>query len=239
MSSRQARKVRRSTPRSASTPTRSLGPWILGAVAAIAVVVVAAVGIGAGLGGDDDSGGTDVTLPGGGGAPGEVQPVAIEGELLPGWQGVDDPRILGAEAPTLRGFNFNGSAVTVDPGSSGAPTMLVFLAHWCPVCNEELPKLVEWFDSGRVPDGLEIIGIATATDSSRSNYPPSEWLLQTGWPWRAMPDDADSTAARAYGVTGFPSFVLLDGEGTVVHAASGLQEWQDIDNAVRGALGLA
>lgn len=237
MSSRQARNKRGDT--AAQGSSRPLGPWILGAVAAIAVVVVAAVGIGAGLGGDGDSGGTDVTLPGGGGAAGEVQPMTAEGRSFPEWRGIDDPAILGAEAPTLTGFNFNGSAVTIDPGADGAPTMLVFLAHWCPVCNEEVPKLVEWFDSGRVPSDLDIIGIATATDSSRSNYPPSEWLLQSGWPWRAVPDSADSVAARAYGVTGFPSIVLLDATGKVAYAASGLQEWSDIDNAVRAALGLA
>jgi len=238
MSSRQASKTRRGTPAKTTGSSRPLGPWILGAVAAIAVLVVAAVLIGGGLGGDD-SDDTNVTLPGGGGSPAETQPMTAEGDALPGWRGVDDPQIIGADAPTLRGFNFNGSAVTIDPGADGSPTLLVFLAHWCPVCNEEVPKLVEWFDSGRVPNDLEIIGIATATDSSRSNYPPSEWLLQSGWPWRAVPDDDESTAALAYGVTGFPSIVLTDASGKVVYAASGLQEWQDVDNSIRAALGLA
>jgi thiol-disulfide isomerase/thioredoxin len=239
MSSRQTRKSRRNTASQAVGGSRRLGPWILGAVGAIVVVIVAAVGIGAGLGGDDDQKDTDVTLPGGGGAAGEIQPMSFEGEAFPGWRGIDDPAVIGADAPTLNGFNFDGGAVTVDPGATGEPIMLVFLAHWCPVCNEEVPKLVEWFDSGGVPNELEVIGIATATDPSRSNYPPSEWLLETGWPWRAIPDDGDSTAARAYGVTGFPSIVLMDGSGKVVYAASGLQEWQDIDNSVRAALGLA
>ena len=228
----------RKPARPARGGTRPVGPLILAAVAALVVLIVAAVGIGGGLGGDG-SGDTDVTLPGGGGGPGEIQPMSSEGEPISPWRGVDDPAVLGVDAPTLRGFNFNGSAVTVDPGADSSPTLLVFLAHWCPVCNEELPKLAEWFDSGRVPPELEVIAIATATDPGRSNFPPSEWLLQGGWPWRAVPDDADSTAARAYGVTGFPSLVLVDGSGKVAYAASGLREWQEIDNSVRAALGLA
>ena len=32
--------------------------------------------------------------------------------------------------------------------------MVVFLAHWCPHCNAEIPVLNEWRDSGEIPDGL-------------------------------------------------------------------------------------
>jgi hypothetical protein len=40
--------------------------------------------------------------------------------------------------------------------------------------------LLEWEETGRVPEGLEVIGVATATDESAPNYPPSAWLANFG-----------------------------------------------------------
>ncbi len=165
----------------------------------------------------------------------QVQAVAVAGPVL-------DPFVLGAEdtavgaaAPTLTGSSFDGSPVTVEPGR---PTLVIFLAHWCPHCQREVPVLVDWFASGSVPDELDIIGVATATDRSAPNYPPSAWLEEEGFPWPVMADTADQVAAAAMGLSGYPYFVVLDANGTVVQRASGEVETAVLDAAIAQALAL-
>lgn len=154
---------------------------------------------------------------------GEQQAVTVQGEGLTPFSSsqnvVDDS--LGAPAPTLLGSRFDGSPIAVRPGG-GTPQLLVFLAHWCPACNEEVPHMVDWYNQGRVPENLEIIGIATAVDPNRANYPPSRWVQRRGWPWPVMADNPTNSAAAAYGVTGYPTAVLIGSDGTVLSRWSGV-----------------
>lgn len=159
-----------------------------------------------------------------GSAPGtssEFSPVTVTGDVLPPYNAdVADPAV-GMAAPVLTGKGFSGNIVTTTPGT---PTLLVFLAHWCPFCQEEVPLLVEWEDSGDMPLGVDVIAIATATDSARPNYPPSAWLAREKFPalWPVMADTQERTAGEAFGLTAYPFFVLLDAEGKVVKRMSGI-----------------
>jgi thiol-disulfide isomerase/thioredoxin len=124
-------------------------------------------------------------------------------------------------APVLTGKGFTGNTITTE--TTGTPMMLVFLAHWCPNCQREVPALVEWNKAGRTPPGIDIIGIATGTDPANPNYPPSEWLAREEFPalWPVIADSKDNTAGDAFGLAGYPYFVLIDGNGKVVKRMSG------------------
>ena len=113
--------------------------------------------------------------------------------------------------------------------------MLVFLAHWCPHCNDEIPVLNEWRDAGGVPEDLRIVGVSTAVASDRPNFPPGEWLVDKDWTWDVIADGPPATQRRratAYGVTGFPFFVLLDADGNVAARGSGEQPIEYIEELV-------
>ncbi len=125
-------------------------------------------------------------------------------------------------APTLTGEDYAGNPVTVTPGEDG-PLMLVFLAHWCPHCNAEIPVLQEWEASGAIPEDLSIVGVSTAVAPDRPNYPPGEWLTRMGWTWPVLADDDEGTFAEQYGVTGFPYIVFIDADGAVTGIESGEQ----------------
>jgi len=145
----------------------------------------------------------------------------VTGDVLPPHNAdVADPAI-GMVAPVLTGKGFAGNIVTTTPGT---PTLLVFLAHWCPFCQEEVPLLVEWEESGDMPLGVDVIAVATATDSAKPNYPPSAWLARENFPvlWPVMADDQERTAGQTFGLTAYPFFVLLDAEGKVVKRMSGV-----------------
>jgi thiol-disulfide isomerase/thioredoxin len=198
-----------------------------------AVVLVALVVFGIALlansGGDDDSndaaGEVLATDDVGGSATGEAaiaetRPVEVVGQPLPTYGSADPDPAIGVEAPVLEGESFDGTPITIG-GSSDGPTLVVFLAHWCPHCNREVPELIALNDRGGIPADVSVIGVSTAVNPDYPNYPPSQWIVDKGWPWPAMADDETSTAIVAYGGDGFPFEVLLDEQGNVLSRKSG------------------
>jgi thiol-disulfide isomerase/thioredoxin len=185
--------------------------WIVGAIIAIVIGAAAVVAI---TSSGSDSTSSDGLI--------EMGAVSVNGDVLPAYNEseTNDPAI-GMAAPVLTGKGFTGNTITTE--STGTPMMLVFLAHWCPHCQREVPLLVEWNKSGKTPTGIDIIAVATGTDPTNPNYPPSEWLAREEFPvlWPVMADSKDATAGDAFGLSGYPYFVFIDGDGKVVKRVSG------------------
>ena len=163
------------------------------------------------------------TVPAGSGPSGtdaaQSQGVVVTGTPLPQGDGSSDPAI-GTRPPRSSGFDYAGQAVDIGPGTDG-PLMVVFLAHWCPHCNAEVPVLLDWEASGDIPDGLQVVGVSTAVSADRPNFPPGQWLADKGWDWPVIADDVEQTAARAYGVTGYPFITFIAADGNVLARTSG------------------
>ena len=98
--------------------------------------------------------------------------------------------------------------------------MLLFLAHWCGYCQKEVPAVQEYIDLIGIPDGVEIIAVATSIDRARDNYPPHDWLKEEGWS-EAQIYDLDREIGTAYGLNAFPYWVFLDKELNVVARRTG------------------
>jgi cytochrome c biogenesis protein CcmG, thiol:disulfide interchange protein DsbE len=184
----------------------------------------------------DDTGSADATVDGG---PAEgvemVRPVTVDGPALPSFErGVPDPAV-GRTAPEIRGSGFAGSPVEIEPGDR--PRLIIFVAHWCPHCQREVPKIVQWLEESGTPEGLDMTVVATATDPNRPNYPPSEWLDEEGLNLPAMADDEDGTAAEAMGLSGYPYFVLLDKDHKVLARDTGELTTGQLDGLVELATG--
>ena len=164
---------------------------------------------------------------------GGVGPVDVLGEALVQLPQEGDDPAVGRVAPSLVGISTEGDAIRIDT-SDGTAKMLVFVAHWCPHCNDEIPRLNEMSDAGAFPDDLEIVAISTAAGPDRPNWPPDEWLRDTmAWEYPAMLDGLDLVegayiAAAAYGVSGFPFVVLVNPDGTVAARWSGQREPEQI-----------
>jgi thiol-disulfide isomerase/thioredoxin len=170
---------------------------------------------------------------------GEVGPVAVSGDpLQPLGQGtaIDADPALGAVPPTLIGMDYDGHVVRVEPGKDG-PMMVVFLAHWCPHCNTEVPRINELRDAGRFPADLKIVAVSTAVAPGQPNFPPSEWVGDVDWTYPVIADGIDMQrqtfiAADAYGVDGFPFITLVDGAGKVAARWSGESDTEEIISRV-------
>ena len=165
----------------------------------------------------------------------ETQPVTATGESLAQQsESGEDHSVDGKTPPTLQGFTFDGSPIEITPG--GRAKMVVFLAHWCPHCNREIPRLLAWKESGGIPADLDIIGVSTAATADRDNYPPSRWIQTIGWAWPVMADSSAQQAALAYGLGGYPTFVIVGSDGKVKVRYSGEIEVTDLAAMVATAL---
>lgn len=157
----------------------------------------------------------------------QTQPITVEGTLPKFTQTNGDPA-AGQPSPTIEGKSFDGTGEAVTPGK---PTMLVFAAHWCPHCQAEIPRIVDWMAAGKAK-GVDVVLIATGTNKSAPNYPPSSWLEDEGWKGRVIADDDNATAAQAFGLSSYPYMVFIDADGKVTERLAGEQTSETLDAAV-------
>jgi thiol-disulfide isomerase/thioredoxin len=178
---------------------------VLVLVAALAVVAVLATRSG-------DGDGADANLV-------QSRPVQVTGAPLPADTDAADDPAVGMAAPELRGAGFDGSPVAIT--DDGKAKLVVFVAHWCPHCQREVPVLVRWLQDGGLPASVSLYVVSTAVDQARPNWPPSTWLREAGLTAPVLADDAQGSAATAYGLGAFPFFTAVDADGEVVARDSG------------------
>ena len=124
-----------------------------------------------------------------------------------------------ATAPSFEVITLGGETFSKD-SLKGHPTLLVFWAPWCKVCQRELPLLSQ-FASKEKPARLGVISIGFA--DSRGNVAgfvkahPEAFAFPTAF-------DIDNDVAQAFKVTATPTLILLDGQGNIVltHRGAGL-----------------
>ena len=203
----------------------------------VVVGIAGAVSIGTAGGSTKTTSNSGVTVPGGV-APAEFQEVTSTGEkLAPLPESGTDPAV-GKAAPTLTGYDLAGRPAKIDPGSDGKATMLVFLAHWCPHCNREIPVLNDWKQKGLTPPNLRVVGVTTGSRKDQANWPPSKWLVANKWSFDQFADSEKQDAAAAYGVGGYPFIVFVDATGNVTSRSSGEVPFEEIKKASKAAAGV-
>jgi len=208
--------------------------WILVAVAAAVVValVVAVVATSANksTGGESVASGATV-VPGGDLNSGSVH---VDGASLAPFTGTASDPAAGQTAPRVEGQQFDGSSIQFPV--QGQPAVIVFLAHWCPHCQKEVPLLAKWLGQNGLPTDVGLYAVATSNDRRRPNFPPGDWLRRERWPVPTMVDDSSGTAGTSYGLSGFPYFVAIGPDGKVVQRASGeltVEQFQSLIDAAR------
>jgi thiol-disulfide isomerase/thioredoxin len=167
------------------------------------------------------------------GGPSPSTPIAISspavGAALPAYAaGPDDPAV-GRPIPEVDGAAFDGTPVAIK--ADGKPKLIVFLAHWCPHCQREVPVVQSWLDTNGMPAGVELMSVVTAIDPNRPNYPPDAWLASEHWEVPVVVD-ADNQIATSYGLTAFPYWVAVRADGTVAQRLTGELTPEQIDALV-------
>jgi cytochrome c biogenesis protein CcmG, thiol:disulfide interchange protein DsbE len=215
----------RGMPRRSAQPATQSGRsrWILigGAVGVVALAAVIAI----------------VLTLGSSGGPSEpaAEPLVITGGALPDLPAEGPDPAVGMTLPALAGIGLDGEPMEIGP--RGGAQMIVVLAHWCPHCQRELPMLVDMIDSGDVPEGVAVVGLSTAIDELRGNYPPSAWFEREGWQQPTLIDDANSDGLHALGLPVFPGFVFVDAPGQVTQRMTGEIDRETLIQAMEVAAG--
>jgi cytochrome c biogenesis protein CcmG, thiol:disulfide interchange protein DsbE len=213
---------------SSSTPSsggRSRFIAVLVGLAVVGFVAVVAV-----TSANDELGVPDITDIAG--------PVTIDGPPLPALpqEGSDPLTGQGVAAPVATVLDLEGNEVTI--GAPGQAQVLVFLAHWCPVCQQEVPVLVDLIDAGGVPDGVELIAVLTGLDPSRPNWPPDVWLEREGYTGMIVRDAPGDQLMGAFGMRAYPAWAVIDAQGHIQTRRTGLLPLVGIaqlfDEATRG-----
>ena len=142
----------------------------------------------------------------------------VNGDFLPEFASENDDNIArGLTAPTFSAPNQNSEIVTIE--KNGNAKALIFLAHWCGYCQKEVPVVQQYVDLIGVPDGIDLIAVATSIDRARDNYPPHDWLANEGW--TKLSYTTLIKIATAYGLNAFPYWVFLDKDLNVVARRTG------------------
>jgi thiol-disulfide isomerase/thioredoxin len=182
-------------------------PIVIGGIVFLAIVAIVAAAVSGGADGDD--------------GVAQTRPVKVEGTPLVQFDDATatDPAI-GATAPTLIGQDFAGKRVTI--GNDGKAKAIMFVAHWCPHCQREVPRVADYLKTQGLPAGVELFIVPTSTSSQYPNYPPSKWLERDGMSdVPTLVDDKNNDAHAAYGDGGFPNLVLVGKDGKVAARFSG------------------
>lgn len=127
---------------------------------------------------------------------------------------------IGLPAPSITASYFDNTEVTID-FSDGKPRVVMFFAHWCPHCQDEVRTLVERFEREGIRGDVEIVAISTSVDQGAPNYPPSRWFLNEEWPIPVLRDSATNDLATGFGLSGFPFAAFVDADGNIVARQSG------------------
>lgn len=146
----------------------------------------------------------------------------VEGEALsfmPQTESIDFSA-NGETIPNVTGQDFDGETVEIR-NDDGRAKGIVFLAHWCPHCQSEVPRVQSWLDETGGVDGVDLYSVSTSMNSGRDNYPPSDWLEGEGWTQPVIRDDNENSVHVNYGAGGFPYWVFVNADGTVALRTAG------------------
>lgn len=191
----------------ADTRKRNLGLVLAGIGVLALAVVVALTTTGGGTNTGDRFDVADYEDPG------------VNGDPLPELGDPASDPARGTPAPSVAGVDFDHQPVNVQPDQDG-PMVLLFLAHWCSFCQQEVPVVQDAVEAGEVPEGVRLVAVATGIDASRPNYPPNLWLEGEDWNVPTIVD-TQGEVAQAYGLSGFPYWVVIGAEGEVQARFSG------------------
>lgn len=140
----------------------------------------------------------------------------------------------GNAAPSVVGADFDGNEVSMT--DDGRAKMILFVAHWCPFCQDEVPWVADWLADTDLGD-VDFYGVATSIDRLRENWPPSEWLEREGFGAPVVVDDRINSVATAFGLPAYPYWVFVEADGTVAARISGGLSAADLDRVLASLAG--
>ena len=126
---------------------------------------------------------------------------------------------VGETAPEIELTSIDGKKSKLSD-YRGKAVFLNFWASWCNPCKAELPDIQEM---SRRMDANAFVVVAVSVDTTGADK-LKEFLNDRGISFPVYLDPT-MTAAKRYGVTGFPETFILDKKGVIVKRYVGPREW--------------
>lgn len=119
---------------------------------------------------------------------------------------------------------------------SGEPTVAVFFASWCTVCEHEIPDFLTV--SKELGDDVNFIGI-NSQDNGRGGGDADKWGITGQWPIARDIGGRNQSglSVDTFGARGMPLTVIYTPDGTVAHIQRGGMSGQQLVDLL-GQLGL-
>jgi peroxiredoxin len=105
--------------------------------------------------------------------------------------------------------DLDGQPVALNRFLGKKPVLLVFWATWCPECKAAIPE-INAMATGPLAEKLQIFGL----DFRESREKVARAVKSRGIRYPVLLDERGQ-AARAYGVVGIPTYILIDRKGNV------------------------
>ncbi len=139
-------------------------------------------------------------------------------------------KLVGQSAPTIDLPLLTSEASFSTNAHHGKPILIDFWASWCGPCRMQAPivdHVAEMFEK----DGLVVIGVNTsdAEGDARAYLKNHKFSYPIAF-------DGDRSVASSYGVTSFPTMVLIDKDGKVKAVRSGVTSADTLASLVRDVL---
>jgi thiol-disulfide isomerase/thioredoxin len=138
--------------------------------------------------------------------------VTLVPKPFPGkWPELAGPPKIGSVAPAVELVSYRGDLPKAFAG--GTPHLLFFWATWCAPCKASLPEVLAFEQERNTP-------VIAITDEARTQLDAFFGKFEHPFPATVAIDEY-RRAFVDYGVSGTPTFVLVDGDGRVQNYANG------------------
>ncbi len=112
----------------------------------------------------------------------------------------------------VEGFTLDGKEFDWEKFSKDKVVLIDFWATWCGWCIKEIPEMKKLYAAYN-PRGFEIVGIS----GDRGREPLDKFLEKTEIPWTILyGEKGPSHTIAYYGISGFPTMLLVGKDGSVV-----------------------
>lgn len=124
---------------------------------------------------------------------------------------------LGNIAPEFELNSVKGEKVSFE-SLKGNPSVLVFWSYYCPVCEEEAPKINK-LNAQFKEKGVQVVGINIGESDARVQGGIKDFGIKY-----TVARDEGSKVTKQFGVIGTPTVIFLDKDGVVKYNGNELPE---------------
>lgn len=156
--------------------------------------------------------------------------VQVTGDSLTPFAPGGNDEAIGQSAPVARGTSPSGGPIDIG-GPRGTSSVVIFVTGWDPHSPGILPAAQVFAERS---DDLEVTVVASMTGESDANY-PKPWLDDNGWRGRTLVDNNTDDVLNAYGISGLPSTVVIDEEGSITARIAGGLDTSALESLISSA----